>query len=137
MAMASSASSVQSLLQHGAAELSLNIMARFKNNPDVLKESMFLTSSLLLVPDGARRINAANGFAIVVAAVAANANNLAIREAAMELVELMSSEELIRQRVGAMINISRFASSGMLAEDQMEALAQLRSEYRSAGKAGV
>ena len=68
-------------------------------NMDLLKHSMTLLTHMLLVKEGEVAVRNGGGIDAIVSAVMFHSDNDEVRKAAMDVVELLSSDELVQQTI--------------------------------------
>jgi len=91
--------SVKTIVKNGGVPIFIRNIENFPENVDLLKVSMMLLSNMLLVKEGEVAIREGKGVDAVVSSVMCHPDNDEVRKAAMELVELLSSDELVKQMI--------------------------------------
>jgi hypothetical protein len=90
-------------------EIIINSISVHQNNEAILKEALFLLSTLLFRPNTLPKVHAAcdgTGLLIVTNAIYQNMRHDEIRKVAMELICQLSGEEMIQKVVGELCDIA-------------------------------
>ena len=105
--------SVRTIVQNGGVPIIIRNIETFPANIDLLKVSMMLLSNMLLISEGEVAVRDGKGVDAVVSSVMYHPNDDGVRKAAMELVELLSSDELVKQMIDG---LKKFIAGEMAGE---------------------
>ncbi|GMI17199.1 hypothetical protein TrLO_g6315 [Triparma laevis f. longispina] len=92
-------SNVDTMVKEGAVPVVIQNIEEYPENIDLLKSSMTLLEKTLVTKAGEKAIREGGGVDAVVSAVMYHPDNDDVRQAAMKLVELLSSDELVQQMI--------------------------------------
>jgi hypothetical protein len=114
---ANAESNVQTIVRCGAVPIAIANVQDYAENIELLKSSMVLLTHMLLVKEGEVAVREGGGIDAIVGSVMMHPDNDEVRKAAMELVELLSSDELVQQMVDG---LKKFIDGEMKQSDYMK-----------------
>ncbi|GMI22914.1 hypothetical protein TeGR_g9288 [Tetraparma gracilis] len=90
---------VAAIVEAGAVPIAISNVQDYAENVALLKSSMVLLTHMLLVKEGEVAVREGGGIDAIVGSVMMHPDDDEVRKAAMELVELLSSDALVKQMV--------------------------------------